>query len=64
MRITTESNGDTIRNPLLKDSEGKLISFDIIVANPPFSLENWGRDYAETDPFGRFNYGIPSEKFG
>ena len=25
--------------------------FDIIVANPPFSLENWGRDYAETDPY-------------
>ena len=39
--------GDTIRNPLLKDSEGKLHSFDIIVANPPFSLENWGSNFAK-----------------
>ena len=38
MRITTESNGGYHKNPLLKDSEGKLVSFDIIVANPPFHL--------------------------
>ena len=55
--------GDTIRNPLLRDSEGKLLSFDIIVANPPFSLENWGRDFIETDPYGKIQLWTPSKRY-
>jgi type I restriction enzyme M protein len=34
--------GDTIRNPKLLDSAASLKHFDIVVANPPFSLEKWG----------------------
>ena len=34
--------GDTIRNPKLLDGTASLKHFDIVVANPPFSLEKWG----------------------
>jgi type I restriction enzyme M protein len=49
--------GDTIRHPkLLQD--GELMLFDRVIANPPFSLDEWGREVAEHDGFGRFKYGI------
>lgn len=47
--------GDTIRNPLhLQDN--LLKTFDVVVANPPFSLDKWGADFAQNDPFMRFNH--------
>jgi len=51
--------GDTIRNPKLLDGEGRLKHFDVIVANPPFSLDKWGHESAEHDPYGRFRRGVP-----
>jgi type I restriction enzyme M protein len=33
--------GDTIRNPKLLDKNGDLMLFDIVTANPPFSLDKW-----------------------
>lgn len=51
--------GDTIRNPKLLDSEDTLKHFDVVVANPPFSLEKWGHDSAAADKFGRFRRGLP-----
>ena len=50
--------GDTIRNPLhLQDN--LLKTFDVVVANPPFSLDKWGEEIASEDSFGRFKYGTP-----
>ena len=51
--------GDTIRNPKLLDKNGNLMLFDIVTANPPFSLDKWGHDEAENDKFGRFRRGVP-----
>jgi len=51
--------GDTLRNPKLLEGEGKLKHFDVIVANPPFSLDQWGHEAAKDDPYGRFRRGIP-----
>lgn len=51
--------GDTLRNPKLLDGQGNLKQFDIVVANPPFSLEKWGHEAAAADPFKRFRRGIP-----
>jgi len=51
--------GDTLRNPKLLEGEGKLKHFDVIVANPPFSLDQWGHASAEHDPYGRFRRGVP-----
>jgi type I restriction enzyme M protein len=49
---------DTINNPRLIEDSG-LMKFDIVVANPPFSLDKWGIDTAQKDRFDRFHRGIP-----
>ncbi len=57
--------GDTIRNPLLKDASGTgLLHFDIVTANPPFSLDKWGHEDAGNDHYGRFRRGIPPRTKG
>jgi type I restriction enzyme M protein len=50
--------GDTIRNPKHKAGDA-LMKFDTVVANPPFSLDKWGADYAATDPYNRWWRGTP-----
>ncbi|KFA91134.1 type I restriction-modification protein subunit M [Archangium violaceum Cb vi76] len=55
--------GDTIRDPkLLQD--GGLILYDRVIANPPFSLDEWGYEVAEADAHGRFRFGIPPKTKG
>ena len=55
--------GDTIREP--KHTEGGALKvFDKVLANPPFSLKNWGVEEASHDAFHRFNYGIPPKSYG
>ncbi|MDL2316086.1 type I restriction-modification system subunit M [Desulfovibrio sp. OttesenSCG-928-A18] len=56
--------GDTLRNPLLLDGNDKLKHFDVVVANPPFSLDKWGQEGAADDKFGRFRRGIPPRTKG
>ena len=56
--------GDTIRDPKILEEDGSLMLFDRVIANPPFSLEGWGREVAEKDPFGRFRLGIPPKSKG
>lgn len=55
--------GDTLRNPKLID-DGELMQFDRVIANPPFSLKEWGIDEAKADTYGRFQYGIPPKSYG
>ncbi|MBL9160981.1 MAG: type I restriction-modification system subunit M [Verrucomicrobiales bacterium] len=55
--------GDTIKNPKLVEDD-RLIQFDVVVANPPFSLDKWGAENASNDPFGRFQRGIPPKSKG
>jgi type I restriction enzyme M protein len=55
--------GDTIRDPRLREG-GELMLFDRVIANPPFSLDEWGRAEAEADGFGRFRFGIPPKTKG
>lgn len=56
--------GDTIRNPKLLDGQDRLKHFDVVVANPPFSLAKWGHATAEDDKFARFRRGIPPKTKG
>lgn len=56
--------GDTIRNPKLLDGANGLKHFDIVVANPPFSLEKWGHEGADADPYSRFRRGVPPRTKG
>jgi type I restriction enzyme M protein len=55
--------GDTIHNPRFVEG-GRLKQFNVLVANPPFSLDAWGQDWAKDDPFGRFGYGVPPKGRG
>jgi len=55
--------GDTIRDPKLRE-DGELMLFDRVIANPPFSLDEWGREIAEHDPHSRFRFGIPPKTKG
>lgn len=56
--------GDTIRNPKLLDQNGDLMLFDLVTANPPFSLDKWGHEDAENDKFSRFRRGVPPKTKG
>ena len=55
--------GDVIREPKLL-IDGQLMLFDRVIANPPFSLDNWGIEVAESDGYGRFHYGVPPRTKG
>lgn len=55
--------GDTIRDPRHLDG-GTLMTFDKVLANPPFSLKNWGLEEAGADHYGRFVYGLPPKSYG
>jgi type I restriction enzyme M protein len=54
---------DTIRHPLLIEGDA-LMRFDIVVANPPFSLDKWGQELAAGDKHRRFARGIPPKSKG
>jgi type I restriction enzyme M protein len=56
---------DTLRNPAFTDSStGGIATFDCVIANPPFSLKEWGREVWESDPWGRAAFGLPPESYG
>ncbi|MCI0583013.1 MAG: type I restriction-modification system subunit M [Chloroflexi bacterium] len=56
--------GDTLRDPRFLDAAGRLERFDIVIANPPFSLKNWGADVWARDPWSRAACGVPPASFG
>ena len=55
--------GDTIRQPKLVE-RGELLLYDRVIANPPFSLDNWGAPEAAKDGFHRFDFGLPPKNMG
>lgn len=55
--------GDTLNNPLLVEND-RLMKFDLVIANPPFSLKKWGAENAENDKYNRFFRGIPPKDKG
>lgn len=55
--------GDTINNPKLTENDA-LMKFDVVVANPPFSLDKWGAENAESDKYNRFHRGTPPASKG
>ena len=55
---------DTLRNPAFTDSAGALATFDCVIANPPFSLKEWGREVWEAAPWGRAAFGLPPASYG
>lgn len=55
--------GDTLRNPAFFEADG-LQTFDCVIANPPFSLQDWGAENWANDPYGRNIAGVPPQGNG
>ena len=55
--------GDTLRDPKILQS-GNIAKFDCVIANPPFSLENWGATEWASDKYKRNLWGTPSDSCG
>jgi type I restriction enzyme M protein len=55
--------GDTLKSPAFFQADG-LQTFDCVIANPPFSLKDWGAELWTNDPFGRNIAGVPPKGNG
>jgi type I restriction enzyme M protein len=52
--------GDTLTNPGLLEND-ELKKFNVILANPPYSIKSWDRKSFENDPYGRNIWGTPTQ---
>ena len=52
--------GDTLANPAFTDGD-QLRRFDVVLANPPYSIKAWDRDAWSSDPWGRNKFGTPPQ---
>ena len=55
--------GDTLNDPKLVEDDN-LMKFDVVVANPPFSLDKWGEEKLQNDKYNRFYRGMPPKSKG
>ncbi len=53
-------NGDTLSDPAFIQN-GHLQRFDIVLANPPYSISQWNRAAFASDKYGRNDYGVPPQ---
>ena len=56
----TIRTGDTLSSPTFLEND-RLKAFDVVVANPPYSISNWDRDAFSTDKYGRNFLGTPPQ---
>jgi type I restriction enzyme M protein len=54
------AQGDTLKNPNFL-YRGELMTFDCVIANPPFSLKVWGAEQFSSDVYGRNLWGSPTD---
>lgn len=52
--------GDTLSEPKLVQGD-RLMRFDVVLANPPYSIKQWDRDAFASDSWGRNLYGTPPQ---
>lgn len=52
--------GDTLEEPKFIEN-GKLKQFNMVLANPPYSISSWNRTLFQTDPYGRNFLGVPPQ---
>jgi type I restriction-modification system DNA methylase subunit len=55
------AHGDTLARPAFLDAKGRLQTFDVVLANPPYSIKAWNRAAFARDPYGRNMWGVPPQ---
>ncbi|MBN2116286.1 MAG: SAM-dependent DNA methyltransferase [Anaerolineales bacterium] len=55
------ARGDTLERPAFTNEKGGLATFDVVLANPPYSIKQWSRDAWTRDPWGRNFLGTPPQ---
>ncbi len=55
------ARGDTLERPAFTNEKGGLATFDVVLANPPYSIKQWSRDAWTSDPWGRNFLGTPPQ---
>ncbi len=55
------AHGDTLANPMFTSEDGQLQKFDVVLANPPYSIKNWNRESFANDSYGRNIWGVPPQ---
>lgn len=55
------AHGNTLSSPAFLDQDGQLEHFDVVLANPPYSIKNWNRGAFANDPYGRNVWGVPPQ---
>jgi type I restriction system adenine methylase HsdM len=55
------AHGDTLARPAFLNSKGGLETFDVVLANPPYSIKAWNRDAFAKDAYGRNVWGLPPQ---
>ena len=55
------AHGDTLARPAFLNAKGGLETFDVVLANPPYSIKAWNRDAFAKDPYGRNMWGVPPQ---
>jgi type I restriction enzyme M protein len=53
-------SGNTLSDPAFVERD-RLRTFDVVLANPPYSIKTWNRDAWQSDPWGRNFLGTPSQ---
>lgn len=53
-------SGNTLHNPSFVEGD-RLKTFDVVLANPPYSIKKWNRDAWQSDPWGRNSLGTPPQ---
>lgn len=54
------ARGDTLENPVFSEHD-RLATFDVVLANPPYSIKQWNREAWQSDPWGRNFLGTPPQ---
>lgn len=52
--------GDTLAEPKFVEGD-RLQRFDVVLANPPYSIKQWNREAFAADPWGRNAFGVPPQ---
>ena len=55
------AHGDTLALSAFLDAKGRLQTFDVVLANPPYSIKAWNRAAFVKDPYGRNMWGVPPQ---